>query len=133
MIHNVANLLFYLLSMISHFFGNKIPILDERIILSRYIQLNKQLRQNDETKNIETIQVLESFNEPIVLEVPDNEPREVYISIFSDEEGNTILDFLQSSIEKHILIQGCYQQYRCKERHRLFNANKNLKKSVRFT
>lgn len=44
------------------------------------------------TENMETIQVLESFNESVVLNVADNETGEIYVYIFADESGDKILE-----------------------------------------
>ena len=54
-------------------------------------------KKADKTENTETIQILQPFDETTVLNVPEYENGEIYITIFSDGTGNTILE--ESTIE----------------------------------
>ncbi len=49
-------------------------------------------KKTDGTEELEPIQTLDFFNEPVVLNVPDSEMGEIYIYIFTDESGEEILE-----------------------------------------
>lgn len=56
------------------------------------LQYTSIFKKANEAENVETIQVLGTFNESIVLDVSDNEEGKVYIYIYADGEGDKILE-----------------------------------------
>lgn len=56
------------------------------------LQYISVFKKNNEIKNSQTVQLLNPFNESIVLDIPDDEKGEINIYIFADKTGNKMLE-----------------------------------------